>query len=156
MNHPNESIADTLRDANDPRRQRRKRRDELDDTSTQKHTASFPDNGHSSDLSCASATGDAEQDHLSSDLGSTDDEEVGLARKELGERKRKRTEHTHLDKRIAGSTSVPKQKRSSADKSVIKALITNALLIASWYVFSLSISIVSLHWLFNSYLKQLT
>lgn len=153
MNHPNESIADTLRDAKDLRRQRRKRWDELDDTSMQKHTASFPENGHSFELSSASGTDDAGQDHLSSDLGSTDDEEVGLERKELGEREWKRRKHAHLDKRVAGSTNVPEQKRSSADKSVTKALITNALLIASWYAFSLSISIVSLHWLFKNYIQ---
>lgn len=156
MNHPNETIADTLRDANDPRRQRRKQRDELDDTSTQKHTASFPDNGHSSEFSSVSASDDAERDHLSSDLGFTDDEETGLAKKELGESKRKRRKHTRLDRRVAGSASIPKQERSSADKSVIKALITNALLIASWYAFSLSISIVGFHWLFKNYIEQLT
>ncbi len=156
MNHPDESIANTLRDANDPRRQRQKGRDELDDTSTQKHTPSFPVNGHSSEFSSVSASDDAERDHLSSDLGFTDDEETGLAKKELGESKRKRRKHTRLDKRVARSASIPKQERSSADKSVIKALITNALLIASWYAFSLSISIVGFHWLFNNYIEQLT
>lgn len=151
MSHPNESTADTLRDSNDPRRQRRKRRDELDDTRTQKHTTRFPDDGPSSETSSVSTSDDAERDQLSSDLGFTDDEETGLAKKELGERKQKRTKHTQMDERVAGSTIIPKQERSSADKNVIKALITNALLIASWYAFSLSISIVGLHSLINWY-----
>jgi len=143
-NHPNGGIVDTLQDEKDPRRQRRKKRDQSDDTSTQKHTASFPDDGHSSEFSSTSARDDTDVDHLSSDPGFTDDEEVGLAKKELGERKRKKRKHIQLDERVAGSACVSKQERLSADKSVLKALIMNALLIASWYAFSLSISIVSL------------
>ena len=147
MKHPNGSIVDTLRDMNTSRRQRRKRGNDMDNANTQRDMANLLDDGHSSEYSSVSTSDDVELDHLSSEQGSTDDEETGLTKKDLGKRKRKRRKHTQLGVRVAGTASVTKQERSSADKNVMKALIMNALLIASWYAFSLSISIVSPAWL---------
>ena len=144
MDHPNGSIADTLRDAKNPRRHRWKQREETGDTSMHQHPVSPPDDAHSSVFSSISASDDVELDHLSSEEGSTDDEETGLTKRDSSKRKRKRRKHTQLDERVSGTPDVTEQERASANKSIIKALLMNSLLIASWYAFSLSISIVSL------------
>ena len=148
MNHPNECIADTLRDTKNPRRHRRKQGKEMDDLSTHQHPMGPPDDGHSSVFSSISASDDVELDHLSSEEGSPDDEETGLTKRDPNNRKWKRRKHIQLDDRVMGTPDVTEQERASANKSVLKALIMNSLLIASWYTFSLSISIVSLALLF--------
>ena len=144
MDHPNGSIAETLLDAKNPRRHRRKQGKGTDDSSTRHHPVSPPDDAHSSVFSSISASDDMELDHLSSGEGSTDDEETGLTKRDSSKRKRKRRKHIRLDERVSGTPDVTEQERASANKSIIKALIMNSLLIASWYAFSLSISIVSL------------
>lgn len=144
MNHPNGSIADTLRSTKDPRRHRRKEGDELADANGHKRTPDINEDGQHSEFSLASTSDDVELDHLSSDSGLTDDEETGLTKENRGKRKRKRNKHAQLDERIAEMPGTLKGVRSAADKNVMKALIMNGLLIASWYTFSLSISIVSM------------
>lgn len=101
------------------------------------------DDGHGSDLSSMSTNDDVELSHMASEDGLTDDEETALTRKDKEHRKRKRRRNTRLDGRIAGNTKSSKQEQQDADKNVMKAMIVNILLIASWYMFSLSISIVS-------------
>ncbi len=107
-----------------------------------KHSPYSSNEEPSSDFSSPSTGEDVEMQHISSDDGLTDDEEAGLAKKDNRNRKR-RTKNTLLDQRIIGEGKVPKLDTNSADKSVIHASLINALLIASWYLFSLSISIVS-------------
>lgn len=76
--------------------------------------------------------------------GLTDDEETGLTKKNNKRHRKRRRKHTSQDDDdIGGKTKLMSQEKSSADRSVLKALLINALLIASWYLFSLSISIVS-------------
>ena len=143
MKHANGSIADTLQTKSNPRRQRRKATSGSRDLSGRKHTTHSSDDGESSDFSSRTASDDVELKSISSDLDLTEDEEAGLAKKDRGRRKRRRKRNTLLKDRVIGVSSVSKQEHDSADRSVVKALSINALLIASWYAFSLSISIVS-------------
>lgn len=100
------------------------------------------DENHS-DFSPQSTIDDVELHQLNSEGedGLTDDEETGLTKKDNRHRKRRR-KHTLQDDDIGGKTKLVNQEKFSADRSVLKALLINTLLIASWYLFSLSISIV--------------
>lgn len=108
-----------------------------------KHMAYSSDDGHGSDFSSISTSDDVELSHLASEDALTDDEEAGLTKKDREHRKRKRRRNTRLDGRVAGSVKTLKQEQKVADRNVLKAMIINVLLIMSWYIFSLSISIVS-------------
>lgn len=105
------------------------------------HTA-LGNEGQGSDFSSASASDDLELDQLSSDDEVSDDEETGLTKNHLGSRRRKRRKHHEADDSVLETANINMEKRISADKSVLKALIVNVSLIAAWYAFSLSISIV--------------
>ena len=96
-----------------------------------------------SEFSSRSTSDDVELSHLAPDDALTDDEETGLTKKDKEHRKRRRRKATRLDGRIAGNVKTSKQEQKLADWNVLKAMIINVLLIASWYLFSLSISIVS-------------
>lgn len=87
---------------------------------------------------------EGEVDDLS-DEGLQDDEETGLTGKDKGKRKNKRRRNTLLDQRIAGEVKVviSDEEKKEADQNVVRKSLINGLLIAMWYVFSLSISIVS-------------
>ena len=143
MKHANGSIADTLQTKSKPRRQRRKDGNGSKDLSGRKHMIHSSDDGESSDFSSWTTSDDVELSNMSSENDFTDDEEAALAKKDIGRRKRKRRRNTLLKQRVIGVPSVSKPEHDSADRSVIKALLINSLLIASWYAFSLSISIVS-------------
>ena len=121
------------------RRQGRKVSGALDD----KHPAHSSDDGHTSDFSSMSTSDDVELSHMMSEDALTDDEETGLTAKDKEHRKRKRRRHTRLDGRIVGVPKTSKDGQQVADRNVIEAMIINVLLIVSWYIFSLSISIVS-------------
>lgn len=83
-----------------------------------------------------------ESDLDDSDDGIHDDEETGLTAKQKVERRRRRKrQRRRLDAKIAGVKG--KTSNAVADKNVAMALATNASLIGMWYLFSLSISIVS-------------
>lgn len=100
------------------------------------------DDGQDSDFSSISTSDDVELSHMTSEDALTDDEETGLTKKDKEHRKRKRRRNTRLAGRIAGNPKSSKQERKIADRNVIKAMIINVVLIMSWYIFSLSISIV--------------
>lgn len=108
-----------------------------------KHPANPSDEEHSSDVSSRSTSEDVELHHMVSEDELTDDEETGLTKKDRRKRKRRRRKNTLLDQRVMGSSKTSKQNAKLADISVLRASFINALLIASWYFFSLSISIVS-------------
>lgn len=112
--------------------------------SDDKHLAYSSDDGQASDFSYMSTSDDVELSHMASEDAMTDDEEAGLTKKDKEHRKRKRRRNTRLDRRIAGNANAKssKQEHEDADRNVIKAMIINVLLIVSWYIFSLSISIV--------------
>lgn len=95
------------------------------------------DRRDSSDLSSI-----AESEELTLSDDDQDDEEMGLTAKERSHRRLKRKkQRRHLDARIAGVKA--SKQESLADKNVVKRLLINASLISLWYLFSLSISIVS-------------
>ena len=96
-----------------------------------------------SDFSSLSTSDDVELDRLASeDDRSDEDEETGLTKSDKRNRKRRRKTTTDLDSRIGGSITA-KEEKKLADRKVLLSLLLNAALIASWYLFSLSISIVS-------------
>lgn len=108
-----------------------------------KYVGYSSDDGHGSVFSTPSASEDVEMERMPSDERLTDDEEAGLTRKDKRKRKRRRTLNTKMDERVAGSLGASSSQWSLADRNVIKASLVNALLIASWYLFSVSISVVS-------------
>ena len=114
-------------------------------TPDDKETAYSSNDGHESDFSSMSTSDDVELSHLASGDALTDDEETGLTKKDKEHRKRKRRRNGHLDNRIAASAKASKQERRVADRNFVKAITINVLLILAWYLFSLSISIVSDH-----------
>jgi hypothetical protein len=90
-----------------------------------------------------STSEDMELNDLSEDEGLQDDEETGLTGKDKGRRKRKRRRNTLLDQRVAAEVTITAEEKKEADQSVLKNSLINGLLIGLWYLFSLSISIVS-------------
>jgi solute carrier family 35, member C2 len=84
-----------------------------------------------------------EMDDLASDAGSEADEETGLTAKESRKYLQKQRQSVPLDARIAGNTTITTEAKKLADQHVLKDLLMNALLIGLWYIFALSISIVS-------------
>ena len=89
-----------------------------------------------------STSEDVEMEALSED-GLQDDEETGLTGKDKGRRKRKRRRNTLMDQRIAADLTITAEEKKEADQNVVKKSLINGLLIALWYLFSLSISLVS-------------
>ena len=96
-----------------------------------------------SDLSSLAESVD--MDYRSSDDDLRDDEETGLTTKQRRQRRRRRRQRRQLDARIAGVKASRQDGGpfSLADRNVAKRLLVNAVLIGSWYFFSLAISIVS-------------
>ena len=86
---------------------------------------------------------DIEMEEIDDEEGLSDDEETGLTKIDKRRRKRRRRTTTDLDARIGGSAMTADQEQKLADKAVWRALVINVILIASWYFFSLSLSIVS-------------
>ncbi|MCJ1473403.1 Triose-phosphate Transporter [Lambiella insularis] len=90
----------------------------------------------------------SKEENLSEEDGLTDDEETGLTKPERGRRRRRKRRHTLFDERIAGDFRIAKEERKTADMNVLKSSAVNAILIALWYLFSLSISIYN-KWMFS-------
>lgn len=90
-----------------------------------------------------SISDNVEMDDLSEEDGLQDDEETGLTGKDKAKRKKRKRRNTLLDHRIAGEIQITAEEKKEADQNVIKRSLVNALLIGLWYIFSLSISIVS-------------
>jgi solute carrier family 35, member C2 len=84
-----------------------------------------------------------EEDGDLSDEDLHDDEETGLTKKDKHRKQKKRRRNTLLDNRIA-KDKITAEERKEADKNVMKRLLVNGCLILLWYIFSLSISLVSL------------
>jgi solute carrier family 35 protein C2 len=71
-----------------------------------------------------------------------DDEETALTTKDKLRKGRKKRRNTLLDQRIVRESITAEEKRQ-ADQNVMKKSLVNITLIGLWYLFSLSISIVS-------------
>lgn len=89
-----------------------------------------------------SSSEDFELEDLSDD-GLQDDEETGLTGNDRSKRRRRKETNTLLDHRIAGAETVTAEEKKEADVHVLKDMLINGALIGLWYVFSLSISLVS-------------
>jgi solute carrier family 35 protein C2 len=100
-----------------------------------------PGDGADEDLSTSD---DVHLGTLSDDEGLQDDEETGLTGKDKKRRRGSRRRNTLLDQRVAGEVKITAEERREADQSVVRSSLINMLLIALWYLFSLSISIVSI------------
>ena len=74
---------------------------------------------------------------------SDDDEEAGLDPEGKRQKRKRRARETSLDRRVAGDTLSLQDERKLADLAVLKRSAVNAVLIALWYIFSISISVVS-------------
>jgi hypothetical protein len=72
------------------------------------------------------------------------DEEMGLTANDRDRKRRKRRRNTMLDQRVAPDKAMTVEEKRQADQNVMKSIAINAGLIALWYLFSLSISLVSL------------
>lgn len=114
------------------------------------------DDSNASDLSSHSISDDVELQDISTEDDMTDDEEVGLTAQDKRHRTRRRRNNTQFDQRFVPIDRAIEQDKSKADKNVLRALLINALLIASWYLFSLSISIVGLPGVLSLARKWLT
>ena len=101
------------------------------------------DEGHGSEFSSRTTSEDFELDHLAADDPFSDDEETEMAKKYERRRKRRRRKAGRMDERFPGDMEASKPDKQSTYRQIYRAWIINALLVASWYVFSLSISIVS-------------
>lgn len=95
----------------------------------------------SDDDSYSSMAESLELDPIGSD-GEEVDEETGLTGKERQKYLQRKRRQDALDARIAGASGLSLDERKAADRNVMRRLIVNAMLIAAWYVFSLSISLV--------------
>lgn len=78
-----------------------------------------------------------------SDQDLHDDEETGLTTKERAHKQKRKRRNTRLDQRIAREKHLSAVDKREADKDVVKKLLINIGFILLWYLFSLSISLVS-------------
>lgn len=101
------------------------------------------DEDHGSDISSRTTSEDFELDRLAADDPFSDDGETGMTKKDKTRRKRRRRKAVRLDERFAGNVKASKPNKKFTNREIYKAWLINALLVASWYAFSLSISIVS-------------
>ncbi|KAI0478563.1 triose-phosphate transporter family-domain-containing protein [Xylariaceae sp. FL0804] len=100
-------------------------------------------------LPSASMRPDArDDDSLLSDEDLHDDEETGLTKSDKRRKRDKRWRNTRLDQRIVRDGAA-KDERNEANRSIIRKLAVNAVLIGFWYLFSLSISLYN-KWMFDS------
>ena len=107
-----------------------------------RYRALSPEDDQGSDISI-SASEDVELDPLNPNKPLSDDEEIGLPKPGQTKRKRRRRRDTNLGARIGEASPCPKNGQKTADQTLLRTLFVNSLLVTSWYIFSLSISIVS-------------
>ena len=101
------------------------------------------DEGHGSDFSSRTTSEDFELDRLTAEDVFSDDTEAGMTKKDQKNRKRRRRKAIRMDERFAGNVKASRPNHKFSYSAIYTAWLVNALLVASWYAFSLSISIVS-------------
>ena len=101
------------------------------------------DDGHGSDFSSKTTSEDFELDRLTAEDLFSDDTEAGMTKKDQKHRKRRRRKAVRMDERFARNVKASRPNNRSSYSAIYTAWLANALLVASWYAFSLSISIVS-------------
>ena len=102
------------------------------------------DDGHGSETSSLSMIDEVELDHWPSPGAALDDEEAALTRDDNQYHPGRWKKRTDVEGRTASRLRASKLGQKIADRSVMKTLFLNSLLVASWYLFSLSISLASL------------
>jgi solute carrier family 35 protein C2 len=85
--------------------------------------------------------GEVDEDELT-DEDLHDDEEAGLTGKDRRRKRRKRRRNQLLDQRIARDDGISPEEKQEADRTVVRSLVINGVLIGLWYFFSLLISLV--------------
>ena len=108
-----------------------------------KHMVYSSDEGSGSDYSSRTTSDDYELDRLTTEDGFSDDAESGMTNKDKRHRKRRRRKAARMDEIFAGNINAPQSNKKNIHRKIYMAWLINALLVASWYAFSLSISIVS-------------
>ena len=96
-----------------------------------------------------------EMEDMRSDDELDDDEETGLTQPERQKRTRRKEQNARLDKRISGedriddgTDSINTTEKKLVTTTMLRNTIINALLIALWYSFSISISVYN-KWMFS-------
>lgn len=97
-----------------------------------------------SDASDMTSSDDFELDDIVSDNGLDDDEETGLTSTDRRKRTKRKTRGTLLDERVAPGFDSRQEERRLANRSFWGAFITNGVFILLWYLFSISITVVSI------------
>ncbi|KAM0704922.1 hypothetical protein Q7P35_007709 [Cladosporium inversicolor] len=103
----------------------------------------------------APSSSDVEMNDMRSDDDDdevTDDEETGLTQAERRKRRRRKRRSTMLDERVAGGNGNPgdlkRTEEQLAKANLLSMYGVNAVLIAMWYTFSISISVYN-KWMFS-------
>ena len=108
-----------------------------------------PANGHIPEESDAAASSsDVEMDNMHTDDEMSDDEETGLTHTQRKKRRRRRRRSTRLDERVVNSEDKAHATEEIARASIVRSYAVNAVLIALWYSFSISISVYN-KWMFS-------
>jgi solute carrier family 35 protein C2 len=103
----------------------------------------------------APSSSDVEMNDMRSDDDEmTDDEETGLTQAERRKRRRRKRRSTMLDERVAGNNGhgnagdLKRTEEELANANLVSMYGVNAVLIALWYTFSISISVYN-KWMFS-------
>ncbi|GAB7347618.1 hypothetical protein MBLNU459_g4491t1 [Dothideomycetes sp. NU459] len=99
----------------------------------------------------ASSSSDWEMDDMDDSLTGNeleDDEETGLTQQERTKRKKRKRRNTRIDERIAEESIITNEEKRLASQTFLRASLINAILIALWYTFSISISVYN-KWMFS-------
>lgn len=122
--------------------------EQRDDNNSARPEEQKPLTGDDADASDLSSIAESmEMDCMSTDDDLHDDEETGLtAKQRRHQRRRRRKQRRQLDARIADVKASRRDtfSLSLGDKGIIRRLLVNGVLIFLWYLFSLSISVVSI------------
>lgn len=101
------------------------------------------DESPGSDFSSRTTSEDFELDRLTAEDPFSDDTEAGMTKKDQKRRKKRRRKALRMDERFAGDIKASTPNGKFSYSAIYTVWLVNALLVASWYAFSLSISIVS-------------
>lgn len=96
-----------------------------------------------SESSSMTSSEDFEMDDIDSGRGLEDDEETGLTSNLRHQRTRRKRKNTAMDERIAPNVDMKKEEDRLTNRTVWTTILINAVLVALWYAFSISISVVS-------------
>jgi len=107
-----------------------------------------PANGHIPEESDATSSSDLEMDNMHTDDELSDDEETGLTHTQRKKRRRRRRRSTRLDERVVSTEDMARAGEEIARASIVRSYAVNAVLIALWYSFSISISVYN-KWMFS-------